>query len=413
MVPNVLIVVLDDVGVDQVSAYGFPGSARTPVIDALAADGLRFDAMWATPTCTPTRAALMTGRVAHRTGLGAVLTLQDTGELPLDEITLPEMLDRSGTDWTSAAIGKWHLAGPASPSGARHPLLQGFDWYSGSLNNIVRGSYVDWVRVGFDGTTGVETRFSTEAITDDAILAWHRLREPWLLYVAYHSAHRPLMPPPDDEGLEAADERALYRANVEDADRHLGRLLRAIGPDLDETLVIVLGDNGTPAHAQAPGVPIHGSKGTMFEGGLRVPFVVAGPPVTARGATPALAHVTDVFPTLMELAGVESVPRKLDGASLVPLFADPAARVHEVIYTETRHPPVPPWKRASRAARDEELKLVDRDGRRTVWRVDGFAEQRVLPADLTPEERERLARLRATLREHPRSARRFDEPVPE
>src|SRR5687767_10166043 len=117
------MVVLDDIGIDQVSAYGFPGAARTPQIDALAQRGQRFDAMWAMSTCTPTRAALLTGRMPHRNGLGAVIRIDQPIELRLDEVTIPEMLDRSGTDWTSAGLGKWHLGGNASPSGGQHPRL--------------------------------------------------------------------------------------------------------------------------------------------------------------------------------------------------------------------------------------------------------------------------------------------------
>ena len=141
-VPNVLIVVLDDVGIDQVSPYGYPGAPPTPTLQGLADAGLRFDQAWAMPVCSPTRGALLTGRMPHRNHVGAVIKAGAPAELPLDEITLPEMLDQSGTNWSSAALGKWHLATVNSPSGTKHPILQGFDTFSGSMNNISVSSTV-------------------------------------------------------------------------------------------------------------------------------------------------------------------------------------------------------------------------------------------------------------------------------
>jgi hypothetical protein len=236
-------------------------------------------------------------------------------------------------------VGKWHLSTETSPSGAEHPWLQGFDQFSGSLNNIVGAdrSMVNWDRVGFDHQTVRETRFSTDAIVDDALEAAGRLQQPFLLYVAFHAAHQPMMVPP---GVDLPDPtlNTLYAANVSYADQQLGRLLDGLGDRLQNTLVLVLGDNGTPDHAKDPDGQV-GAKGGFLEGGVNVPFIVAGPPVTARGASSSLVHVVDVFPTLMELAGAPGLDRELDGHSLVPLFTDPTRSVRELVYTELRHPP--------------------------------------------------------------------------
>lgn len=405
--PNVLIVVLDDVGIDQVSAYGFPGAAPTPVIDSLAERGLRFDAAWAMPTCTPTRAALLTGRMPHRNRLGAVLFAnKDTGELPLDEVTIPEALGAAPTPYASAAVGKWHLSGPLSPSGARHPQLQGFAWFAGTLNNIRDGQdYALFNRVGFDGNLVDEERFSTVAIVDDAILALNRLPEPWFLYVAFHAAHKPLTVPPAEllRGFPVDPEnpRSVYDANVVAADHELARLLDALGPALDRTLVVVVADNGTPRDVSEDD-DLRGAKGTLHEGGIRVPLVMAGPPVAARGTTDALVHVVDLYPTLLALAGAPVGGRELDGVALRPVLADPAADVRELLYTEFRHPPTPPWREVHRTVRDEGLKLIDDDGDRSIWRVEGYTERRVEAGDLSDDELERLDRLRDELKRHPR-----------
>ncbi|MCA9493890.1 MAG: sulfatase-like hydrolase/transferase, partial [Myxococcales bacterium] len=405
MVTNVLLILLDDVGVDQVSAYGYPGAPSTPVIDGLAERGLRFDHAWAMPTCSPTRAALLTGRQPLHNGVGSVIMSMQPKELALSEVTIPEMLDLSGTDWSSAAIGKWHLSTVRSPSAEQHPHLQGFDLFAGSLNNIVSKStlpdrgeptYVNWERVGFDGTTALEHRFSTTAIVDDTIEAVGQLQEPWFVYVPFHASHRPLMVPPDlpmAGEIDPADENALFAANVQAADLEIGRLLQALGPTLDHTLVFVIGDNGTPSYAKdADGQ--EGEKGSFLEGGVRVPFVVAGPGVAQGAHTDALAHIVDVFPTLMELAGVERAPAPLDGVSLWPVLRDPEATVRELVYSEIRHPAVgPPWTRVERAVSDGHLKAIDQGGEIKVYRLEGDAEVEVTGSLTRKELRKELPTL--------------------
>jgi arylsulfatase B len=410
---NVLVILLDDVGVDQVSPYGFPDAAPTPHLESLAAEGLRFDQAWATPTCSPTRAALLTGQLSHRNHVGAVIHAETTHELPLEAITLPEMLDRSGTDWSAAAVGKWHLSTHRSDSGYRHPLLQGFDLYAGGLNNISvmdtlqpksERTYVNWERVGFDGRVSLEDTFATQQTTDDALEALRRMRPPWLLYVAYQAAHRPLMVPPaeltGDLRVDPGDEQSLYTANLVAADHEIGRLLAALGPERERTLVVVLGDNGTPKHAKEEEGQ-EGHKGSMTEGGLRVPFLVAGPGVVKGQRSDALVHVVDVFPTLMELAGVRSVGADLEGRSLVPLFQQPSGQVRERMYTELRQPADgPPWRRVLAAARDESLKVMSVDGVVTLHRVQGFVEEEIKPSQLTGPEQRRVNKLEGELSRH-------------
>lgn len=412
--PNVLIVVLDDVGVDQVSPYEYPGAPPTPTLQSLADSGLRFDQAWAMPVCSPTRAALLTGRMPQRNHIGAVIKAPSDDELPLDEITLPEMLARAATPYSSAAVGKWHLATVRSPSGVKHPLLQGFDLFAGSMNNIAvpvmvqpntERSFASWERVDYSGRLEVETTFSTTKIVDDAIEALGKLKAPWLLYVAFHAAHRPLMVPPaeltGDFPVNPDNERSLYAANVVAADHELGRLLDALGSQRDDTLVFAMGDNGTPTGAKDEDGQ-DGGKGSFTEGGVRVPFIVSGPTVSARGETAALVHVVDVFPTLMELAGVRSVDATLDGVSLVPILKDASVSVHKRLYTELRHPAQgPPWSGVERAARDQTLKLVVDDGGRKVYRIDGFEEQEVPESSLSPAEHRRIRQLALELGRHP------------
>jgi arylsulfatase B len=417
--PNVLVVVIDDVSVDQISTYGFADGAPTPTIDALADRGLRFDQAWATPVCSPTRAALLTGRLPVHNGVGTILFADRAPyELPLDEVTVPELLALAPQPYLSAALGKWHLGTASAPSGTAHPLAQGFDLFSGTTENLRQGdTYGSYENIGFDGGPQRAFRFSTTAIVDDALFAHAALEEPWFLYVAFHAAHIPLTTPPEAllDGFDVGgrggcgapppSEHRLYQANLVAADHELGRLLAGLGDDLDRTLVVVVGDNGTATESQTDEdraeAALQGGKGSFLEGSLRVPFVVAGPPVTARGSTQALVHVVDLLPTLGELAGAPEPPNALDGRSLVPLLSDPSAWVHEVVYTETRWPQAPPWTAVDRAIRDDAYKIVDDHDERSYWRIDGFVDEEVDLATATDAERARFAALEAALLEHP------------
>ncbi len=402
--PNVLVVVMDDVGVDQVSAYGFEDAPPTPTLDGLARRGLRFDQAWAMPTCSPTRAALMTGRLPEVNRVGAVIHAVTPVELPLSEITIAEVLKGSERDWSTAAIGKWHLSTMISPSGVRHAKKQGFDLFAGSMNNIgavpsmapaTDRAYDLWERVGFDGDVAISTTFATTAVVDDALEALERMEEPWFLYVAFQAAHRPLMPPPGTN-VDPTDENALFAANVTYMDQQIGRLLHAV--DLDDTFVVVVGDNGTPSYAKdASGQ--EGEKGSLNEGGVRVPFIAAGATVKARGSTDALASVTDLLPTIADLADARLPRAKLDGVSLVPVLRDADERVRDTVRAEIRHPPAgPPWRREMLAIRDERYKVrIEEDGTVVVSRVRGFGEVEVDPDSLDKDARKRVRRLQRTL----------------
>ena len=197
--PNVLVVLLDDIGVEKVGAYGEspPGVTPpcTPNMDALATAGVLFRNAWTNNVCSPTRAQLLTGRHGFRTGIGGLVNGFDTAEgLAIDlETTLPQAL----AGYATAAVGKWHLAAPAQ--GLQHPLEAGFGAYAGSLYNL--NSYSNWVKTFDADGDGVldqacELRYATTDSTDDAIGFARTLASPWFLYVAYNAPHMPVHAPP-------------------------------------------------------------------------------------------------------------------------------------------------------------------------------------------------------------------------
>lgn len=411
---NVLVIVADDVGTDKIASYReHPNPPATPVIDSLAAQGVRFRNAYAYPLCSPTRAAILTGRYGRRNGLGVIIPWNGTWELPLAEVTIPELLDRSGTDWATAAIGKWHLSGPRTANGYHHPNLQGFDHAAGSINNLyfddeetaAKGDtdYFRWEK-NVDGVPSVVTTYATATTTDDA-LAWvGAARTPWFLYVAYNAAHAPFHAPPNSRVSDADPAPVKYGAMVEDLDREIGRLLAGLPPGQRErTLVVFVGDNGTPKGVTTPPRPPSHGKGTLYEGGTNVPLVIAGPGVFAGASTDALVHVVDLLPTIAEWVGVDPAltGAPVDGTSFAEVLRRPASPgARRFVVTEKFGPAGrPPYRGDQRAVRDDRYKLVVGPEGEAFYDLQGRDDDGParFPESLGPGERERYEALKAEL----------------
>lgn len=392
---NVLIVVADDVGIDKTHAYGEHESAPpTPNIDALAQDGLLFRNAYACPTCSPTRAALLTGRLPSRTGVGRwIYPGSETADLRLSELTLPEMLRHSETCTTTGLVGKWHLVRFNREDPELHPLAQGFDHHRGSLANPLdavqsgetpRG-YTHWEK-DVDGELQWSDTYMATDTTDEALAFMASSPQPWVLVVAYNLAHVPVHVPPGDLNLagvtEGSTDLEKMEAMVQALDAEFGRLRAGIpSGQRDRTNIVYLSDNGTAANfIEEPWINSRG-KGTIYDGGVRVPLIMAGPHVSTPGAeTDALVHVVDLFPTVAELAGVDvqglvveegqdaGAPVTLDGVSLLGLLEDPdSAPPRETVYTEGFYP-------NGDVARDWRISMV----RDAEWKLSRDEEEGVL-----------------------------------
>lgn len=370
---NVLLVLLDDFGVDKLRIYGpHPPQPSTPNIDALAGRGLVFASAYGVPTCTPSRAALMTGRYTRRTGHGVVIAPgEGADEIPLGSVFVPEMLAGAEPPYQSSAVGKWHMASLRSPSGLRHPLLQGFGWYSGAFGNIgypgTSGDYFSFEK-DVNGALAVQSVYATTDTVDDAVARIKAMKPPWFLYVAFNAPHYPYHVPPAELRTGQIDDASpvpdRYDAMVEAADRELGRLLDGIPADQRaRTTILLLGDNGTPAEAIRPPFRPRRAKQTLYEGGVHVPLIVSGPDVRDPGGRRSqLVHVVDVFPTIADLACVE-VRHEIDGQSFLPALRDPGARTRSTVYAERFKPNgPPPYPIDERMIRDERWKLIRRRG---------------------------------------------------
>jgi len=353
--PNVLLVLLDDVGPESVEAFGIHEEpARTPNLDRLVAEGMRFPRAYAAPVCSPGRAALLTGRHGRRYGVSHNLRYHDDpGSLPLAEVTIAEVVHETMHGrYTTAAFGKWHLVTQTVADPLYHPNDQGFDHFDGTIGNPAfpvddvddrAHDYFHWERLQ-NGELSHEDGYILSATVDRVLDHVATMPEPWFLYVPIHSAHGPNHVPPDAlHSVDAGDDRpdpVVFSAMVEAADTELGRLLDGMGPEvLEHTTVIVVGDNG----AWADNIPdpwAAEGKGSMTEAGLRVPFVVWSSEVAEPGsASDVPVHLVDVLPTIAELVGASTEDLTLDGRSVVPLLRGDTDWDREAVYAELAGPP--------------------------------------------------------------------------
>ncbi len=362
--PNIVLILADDLGVDLLSAYQEAVAPPcTPNIDALANSGLLFRNAWTNPVCTPTRAAVLTGRHGFRTGIGDV---GDSVGLPLAELTIPEM----PVGYQTAAVGKWHLAGNL---GDLHPNETGFGYFAGPIGGGLP-DYFQWPKV-INGRSSIASTYATTDTTDEAIAAISTMSEPWFTYVAFNSPHTPWHePPPElcpastscsfgfcDTLHSGASDRRLGKAMVEAMDTEIGRLLDAIDAIDPNAIVVFMGDNGSPGQLTRSPFEADHAKGTMYEGGVNVPLIVRAPGIT-QGECQALVSSVDLFATFAELAGI-SAPTE-DSVSLLPYFRNANQALREVVYTERFSPngSLPPIAEHSRCVRNSGYKLIRING---------------------------------------------------
>lgn len=377
---NILLIIADDMGVDKVAAYGeHPDPPPTPTIDSLAERGVLFRHAYANPKCSPTRATLLTGRYGFRYDLGeAILVhLPNQPALPYDEISIPEMLDRgTGNIYAHSAVGKWHL-GSLDVGNAKNPLQHGFAHFSGILGNFSGDDqdYYSWTKT-VNGRQHRSLVYATTDQVDDAIERIKAMPQPWFLWLAFSAAHFPLHQPPENlhtydlSGSPDATPVPHFNAAVQALDTELGRMFDSIeAAVLANTVIIFVGDNGTPRKATAQPFNRHRAKGTVYEGGVNVPLIVAGPLIRKPGTEcAALVNTTDVFATVADIAGVDlstTLPddRRLDSVSMLPYLIDPSLpSIRPWVFSE-RFQPNGTGDRDEyrRMIRDERWKLIERD----------------------------------------------------
>ena len=326
--PNIVVILADDLGYGDLSSYGAE-DLESPNIDKLVEAGMRFENAYANcPVCSPTRAALLSGRYPELAGVpGVVRTHPENnwGYLRQDITLLPAVLSEAG--YHTAAIGKWHLG--LRPE--NHPTERGFDLFHGFLGDMM-DDYFTHLRWDNNYMRRNKEQIDPEGHATDLFTDWSidyikkraRTDQPFFLYLAYNAPHGPLQPPKDwlekvkqrEAGI--SDRRAQLVALIEHMDSGIGKVIDALRRtgEYENTLIVFTSDNG--GIGVADNGPWRGRKGQMYEGGIRVPMAVVWPGHVKPGSsTGRIAMSMDILPTAMEAAGVE-IEQDIDGRSFLP-----------------------------------------------------------------------------------------------
>lgn len=360
--PNVVLIVADDLGAMDLGCYGSTFH-RTPALDRLARDGVRFtQAYAASPVCSPSRAALLTGKHPARLHLTDWLPgrpdlpahkLQRPKfcqELPLAQVTLAELFRAAG--YVTGHIGKWHLGGEGYG-----PLQQGFDWNIGGDHTGTPLSYFAPFSKGGRTMPGLSEAPSGQYLTEryaleaERFLEMHRDR-PFFLYLPHNAVHTPLHAPdelvrlfPAATPFAGQQNNPIYAAMLLALDRAVDRVRRKLTELglVERTWIVFTSDNGGLATKEGPNTPatsnapLREGKGWLYEGGLRVPLIVAGPLVQTAGRTSdAVVWGCDLFPTLAALCGLE-LPHPVDGVSFAAVLTHSTALPERTLYWHYPH----------------------------------------------------------------------------
>ena len=337
--PNILVILTDDQGYHDVSYYGTK-DLKTPNIDALVADGMRFDNFYANcPVCSPTRASLMAGRYPDFVGVPGVIRTHATnswGFLDPKAILLPNQLKDLG--YETALIGKWHL-GLESPN---TPNERGFDFFHGWLGDMMddyvqkRRHDINYMRknqavIDPPGhATDIFTQWSVDYIKEQSAKP-----APFFLYLAYNAPHFPVQPPEDwlkkvkAREPQITEKRAKLVAFIEHLDYGIGEViqtLKATG-QYDNTIIVFSSDNGGLLRDEANNGPLRDGKQSVYEGGLKVPTGIVWKKggIQAGSSTPYKALTMDLYPTLVEAAGGK-IKHLIEGISFLPILQGKSMR---------------------------------------------------------------------------------------
>ena len=363
--PNILLIIADDQGIDASSQYNFSTDLpNTPNINSLAEQGIVFDNAWATPACTTTRGTLITGQHGVNSAISYVPATMDSEAMTLQRYI--KSFSKS-SEYQTAVVGKWHLGG-GNPE-LSHPIDSGVDYYAGTIKGTL-ADYYEWELTENEINT-LYTEYHTTKMTDLAI-NWlneqNQQNTPWFMWLAYVAPHSPFHLPPNNlhnrNNLSGSDAdimtnpRDYYLASIEAMDSEIGRLLDSLpAAERENTLIIYIGDNGTPAAVIDASVYDRShSKGSLFEGGIRIPMVVSGKGVTRKNVREsALVNTSDFYTTISNFIG-NPVTQLNDSYSFVELLANSGDGLRNYNYTEFESNSVTGW-----AVRNQNYKFIEYD----------------------------------------------------
>ncbi len=349
---NVILLIADDVGTDYFGFYESHGdTAAMPNIRNLIKKGVRFTNAISNPVCSPTRAGMLTGQYSFRTGIGDVVFGAQSPSLDVNEITIPKLLKTFNTNIGAANIGKWHLNLQNPSSNLLIPNKVGYDYYAGNFLGAIT-SYTNWPKVT-NGVTSTSTTYATTDNINDAI-TWIKSQEsnPFFVWLAFNAPHTPFHLPPAGlhsytnlSGTDAdinANPKSYFKASLEALDHEIGRLFDTLSVlnKMDSTEIIFIGDNGNGVRTAQNGNG-NKSKGTIYQYGVHVPFIISGPSViNPNRVSHELVNTQDLFSTIVELFGYENwntqIPsnKTIDSRSLIPVVKNRVESIRDWSFTE-------------------------------------------------------------------------------
>ena len=402
--PNIIFIIADDMGWDAFGTY--PGitstKANTPTLDSLARNGITFTNCWVSPECAPTRASMLTGRYGFRTGVGGVQAPQ-TAILGADEVIIQKYIDsKTAGKYANAVIGKWHVSG----NQLNAPESFGVQYFAGFLAGGVP-DYYNWTQTS-GGTQQTITTYATTHFVNQSISWMRQQSKPFFLWLAFNAPHTPFHRPPlnlitnqsltDNASAIAANPLPYYLASIDAMDKEIARLLSSMtAAQRENTIIIFVGDNGTPAQvAQLPFTSTT-AKGTLAQGGINTPLLICGKNVSRKNATEtAPVQGPDLFATLADIAGTGTSIYQ-DGISLTPLLTDANAARRSAAYSELFGSTL--RQHDGYTIRNDRYKLIHlQNNTEYLYNLttDPFEKTNLMLTTLSAEAGQNLAQLRAT-----------------
>jgi arylsulfatase A len=322
--PNIICFMADDLGYSDLSCFDSK-DVQTPILDQLANEGIRFTNFYAAaPNCSPSRAAILTGRFPSRVGIYSYLEPNSVMSLQKNETTIATLLQENG--YETAHMGKWHLRSNLAENKAPTPTDHGFSYWLATENNAEPShkNPINFVRNGKG--MGEIPGYASQIVADEVILWLNEFRnpkKPFFLNIWFHEPHRKVAAPPEYRKRHQGKKDAAYFACIENMDNAIGRILHLLEEKklLETTYILFTSDNGS--YRENSNGNFKGRKSFVWEGGIRVPAIMRYPGyITPSSLCEMPSGGVDFFPTVCDLVGID-LPKnkKIDGASLKPLFS--------------------------------------------------------------------------------------------
>ncbi len=392
---NVILIIADDIGTDYFGFYeDGKDTVDVPNIRTLLKKGIRFSNAMSNPVCSSTRAGILTGRYSFRTKVGGIVG-GEGGSNPLDtsETTIPRLLNAYNPKIAKANIGKWHLQQAMPVANLKFPNVLGYDHYEGGFIGQLP-SYTNWTK-HTNGVASTITNYATSENVNNAV-SWIKLQKanPFFLWLAFNAPHAPYHLPPANlhkyTNLSGTNQdimqnpKSYFKAAMQALDTELGRLfdsLRVINR-LDSTDFIFIGDNGNETRTVQI-ADTGRAKGTVYQYGVHIPFIIAGPSVIDPNRTSyALVNTADIFATVLELFGMSNwsaqiKPNKpVDSKTILPIIKNTSTEIRPWSFCEIFR--LMPDARDAKAMRNFDYKLLRfDDGRQEFYHLENDLEERV------------------------------------